>query len=53
VFVDTTGIRATDFTIAPEVKLGLFDKGQVAAEHFLAAWDFDRWSARFGVPGAA
>ena len=53
VFVDTTGIRATDFTIAPAVKLGLFDKGQVAAERFLGAWDFDRWSARFGVPGAA
>ena len=53
VFVDTTGVKATDFTIAHEVKLGLFDKGRQAAGRFLDGWDFDRWTARFGVPGAA
>jgi len=53
VFVDTTGVSATDFTIPHEVKLRLFDGGQRAAEEFLDGWDFSGWRARFGVPGAA
>lgn len=53
VFVDTTGVRATDFTIPLEVKLGLFDKGRRAAGQFLDGWDYARWTDRFGVPGAA
>jgi len=53
VFVDTTGVKATDFTISHEVKVGLFDKGREAAERFLAGWDHARWTTSFGVPGAA
>ena len=53
VFVDTTGVKATDFTISPETKMGLFDSGLRAAGRFLDGWDYGRWTATFGVPGAA
>jgi len=53
VFVDTTGVSSTDFTIPYDVKMRLFGDGQRAAEHFLASWDFRRWTERYGVPSAA
>jgi len=53
VFVDTTGVKATDFTISHELKTGLFDSGNRAAGRFLDGWDFGRWTDQFGVAGAA
>jgi NTE family protein len=37
IFVDTTGVAATDFDIDDETRQELFENGQVAARKFLAA----------------
>lgn len=46
VFVDTTGIRSTDFHITREQTETLFTNGRTAAEQFLATWDFQQWLNR-------
>jgi NTE family protein len=43
VFVETDGVRSTDFRLTEEVKRGLFDNGVGAARKFLAGWDFEEW----------
>lgn len=37
IFVDTTGVSATDFDIDEAAKAKLYDAGSLAADHFLAA----------------
>ena len=46
-FVDTMGVRATDFDIDTGMQDLLFDSGRRAATEFLADWDFDRYIAEF------
>lgn len=43
VFVDTSGVPATDFGITREQQEKLFRTGRAAAERFLARWDFPAW----------
>ena len=47
VFVDTFGIRATDFDIDDSMQDSLFRSGVKAAEEFLSGWDFDRYVDEF------
>jgi NTE family protein len=48
VFVETSGVRSTDFRLSPETKRGLFDNGVAAATKFLAGWDFPTWRRLYG-----
>jgi len=41
VFVETDGVRATDFDIAADVCDELYRRGRAAAKEFLVGWDFD------------
>lgn len=43
VFVDTSGVEATDFGITEEQQEHLLATGRQAAEKFLADWDFTAW----------
>lgn len=45
IFVDTLGVKATDFDIDPTTQENLFQNGVIAAEEFLAGWDFERYVA--------
>lgn len=47
VFVDTMGVKATDFDLGPEVQTSLFEQGRAAAQGFLHGWNFDAYVARF------
>jgi NTE family protein len=46
-FVDTMGVRATDFEIDEGMQDLLFESGTRAASGFLGGWDFDRYVAEF------
>lgn len=50
IFVETSGVRSTDFRLEPETKRRLFDNGTGAAEEFLADWDYAAWRRRFAEP---
>jgi len=43
IFVDTMGVKATDFDIDASTQAALFDNGVAAARKFLDGWDFDRY----------
>jgi NTE family protein len=45
-FVDTSGVSATDFDLSPEQRERLYRNGRAAAERFLARWDEDDYLAR-------
>jgi NTE family protein len=47
IFVDTLGVKATDFDLDEETQNALFDSGVDAATKFLANWDFDRYVATY------
>lgn len=47
IFVDTFGIKATDFDLSPADSDRLFESGRTAAERFLADWDFEEYLAQF------
>jgi NTE family protein len=49
VFVDSTGVSATDFGISEIEKWDLFQRGRASAEKFLSGWCFDRWRAAYAV----
>lgn len=49
IFVDTTGVRATDFDLDRETQDRLFENGRVAAARFLETWDFDRYLEKWAV----
>ena len=46
-FVDTFGIRATDFDIDETMQDTLFKSGRQAAEAFLRDWDFETYLAAY------
>ncbi len=56
IFVDTTGIKSTDFDLSPEKAEWLYQNGRNAAIKFLdgapdqPGWDWERWLARYWVP---
>jgi NTE family protein len=58
IFVDTFGVKATDFALSPETAEKLFNAGQRAATTFLdgddehPAWDFEEYKQRFRRPSA-
>ena len=41
VFINTLGVRTTQFQLPPEMKQQLFSSGESAARVFLEHWDFD------------
>ncbi|MFP3387817.1 patatin-like phospholipase family protein [Brevibacillus sp. SIMBA_040] len=41
IFINTLGVRTTQFQLPPEMKLQLFASGESAARVFLEHWDFD------------
>jgi NTE family protein len=49
IFVDTFGVKSTDFDLAPEVRDELYNSGRKAATEFLdgndrqPGWDFERY----------
>ena len=47
IFVDTFGVKATDFDLTRETADRLYANGRAAAESFLAGWDFDAYVAQF------
>ncbi len=47
VFVETSGVRTTDFRLSQDVKRGLFANGVRSARDFLTSWDFDEWRRRY------
>jgi NTE family protein len=47
IFVDTFGIKATDFDLSPANATKLFDSGRRAADKFLASWNFEDYVATY------
>jgi NTE family protein len=45
--IPTIGVGTTEFDITRERALALYESGRVAAEQFLATWDFDAYIAQF------
>jgi NTE family protein len=45
IFIDTLGVRATDFDLDEATQRALFENGRQAATKFLGTWDFDRYVA--------
>jgi NTE family protein len=47
IFVDTFGIKATDFDLSGSDADRLYESGRTAAERFLGRWDFEEYLATF------
>jgi NTE family protein len=47
IFIDTFGVKATDFDLTPATAERLFQSGRAAASAFLETWDFDDYIRRF------
>jgi NTE family protein len=45
--IPTMGVGTTEFDIAPDRALSLFNSGKDAAKTFLATWDFEAYKAKF------
>jgi NTE family protein len=45
IFIDTLGVKTTDFHLHPETQEALRQSGRAAAERFLATWDFESYAA--------
>jgi len=43
IFVDTMGVKATDFSIGAGLRLELYERGRAAAAEFLADWDLEAY----------
>ena len=50
IFVDTMGVKATDFELGREAADRLFENGRAAAEAFLSKWNFDAYVEQFRIP---
>ena len=50
IFVDTMGVKSTDFGLDRETADRLFENGRSAAEAFLRTWDFDAYVEQFRSP---
>jgi len=53
VFVETSGVRSTDFRLTPETKQQLFGNGARAARSFLGRWDYAEWRRTYAQPVAS
>jgi NTE family protein len=53
IFIDTTGVKATDFGIDPERQELLYNNGRTACARFLDTWDFSAYVARYRSPAPA
>ena len=53
IFVDTFGIRATDFDLSDSDADRLYESGQQAATKFLDTWNFEDYKARYRSPPAS
>lgn len=51
IFVDTFGVRATDFDLDRDTQQRLYDSGRRAAETFLGTWSFEDYVATYRTPG--
>ena len=49
-FVDTTGVHATDFDLDARTAQRLYDNGRTAAETFLASWNWEEYLAKYWAP---
>jgi NTE family protein len=47
IFVDTAGVRSTDFDLDDATRQLLYDSGRHAATEFLATWDFEQYKATY------
>lgn len=47
IFVDTFGIKATDFDLSGSDADRLYESGRAAATDFLAGWDFEEYKAKY------
>jgi NTE family protein len=47
IFVETNGVKATDFTIGTDVRDRLYERGRDSAETFLGDWDFDKYLSTY------
>ena len=47
IFVDTFGVKATDFGLDGVTQNSLYESGVTAATRFLDSWDFDRYKATY------
>ena len=50
IFIDTLGVKSTDFGLGRETADRLFASGRAAAEAFLSKWDFDAYVEQFRIP---
>lgn len=50
IFIDTLGVKSTDFGLGRETADRLFESGRSAAEAFLSTWDFDAYVELFRIP---
>ena len=45
--IPTLGVGTTEFDLAPDRALALYDSGRKAADKFLSTWDFEAYIAEF------
>lgn len=50
VFIDTTGVSATDFDLDAAKRDFLFASGRTAAQKFLVDWDWKQWQKTYAEP---
>ena len=54
IFIDTFGVKATDFDLEESTQVRLYESGVAAAEKFFGAgWDFDHYLRTYRTPAAA
>ena len=53
IFVDTTGVKATDFDLDRDTQDRLYQNGRDAASRFLESWDFDAYNEKYRVPASS
>jgi NTE family protein len=47
VFVETDGIRATQFDVDADIREDLYRRGRARAEEFLSTWDFEAYKRQY------
>jgi NTE family protein len=50
IFVDTTGVKSTDFELSQQTKQEPFDQPQRAGAEFAGGWDWAAWQRQCGNP---
>jgi NTE family protein len=50
IFVETDGVRATDFHLSKDLRDELFEHGCAGAKDFLATWDWDGYKRKYRRP---